>query len=62
MYLPELSQGPHYSDEMMIDVALTKYCDLIPIERYAAIAARAGLMRFTASEFNLNQATTWLIF
>jgi hypothetical protein len=28
---------------MTIDIVLTKYCDLIPIERYAAIAGRAGL-------------------
>lgn len=32
-----------YSDEMMIDVALSKYCDLIPIERYCKIASRRGL-------------------
>lgn len=32
-----------YSDEMVIDVAMTKYCDLIPIERYSMIAGRAGL-------------------
>jgi len=35
--------GSSYSDEMIQDVALSKYCDLIPIERYAAIAGRAGL-------------------
>jgi transposase len=28
---------------MKIDVALDKYCDLIPVERYSAIAGRAGL-------------------
>lgn len=28
---------------MMIDVALAKYCDLIPMERYAAIAGRLGV-------------------
>jgi transposase len=39
-----IKPGSTYSDEMMVDVALAKYCDLIPIERYAAIAARAGLM------------------
>jgi transposase len=36
-------EGSTYSDEMIQDVALSKYCDLIPIERYAAIAARGGL-------------------
>lgn len=38
-----IKDGSSYSDEMMIDVALSKYCDLIPVERYAAIAKRAGL-------------------
>jgi transposase len=35
--------GSSMSDAMVIDVGLTKYCDLIPIERYAAIAGRGGL-------------------
>jgi len=39
-----IKPGSSYSDEMMVDVALTKYCDLIPIERYSSIAGRAGLM------------------
>lgn len=39
---PRITPGSGYSDEMVIDVSLNKYCDLIPIERYAAIAARAG--------------------
>jgi transposase len=40
---PKIKAGSSLSDEMTIDVAMTKYCDLIPIERYAAIAARGGL-------------------
>lgn len=40
---PTITPGSSYSDEMKIDVALDKYCDLIPIERYSAIAGRAGL-------------------
>lgn len=40
---PRIKDGSAYSDEMMIDVALTKYCDLIPIERYSKIAERAGI-------------------
>lgn len=36
-------EGSTYSDEMIVDVALTKYCDLIPMERYTAMAARGGL-------------------
>lgn len=41
---PRVSPGGSFSDEMAIDIALTKYCDLIPIERYASIAGRSGLM------------------
>lgn len=36
--------GSSYSDEMILDVVLSKYCDLIPMERYVAMAARGGLM------------------
>ena len=34
--------GSSYSDEMIVDVALSKYCDLIPTERYCAMASRMG--------------------
>ena len=37
-------EGSSYSDEMIQDVALSKYCDLIPIQRYSAMAARSGLI------------------
>lgn len=40
---PRIKEGSSYSDDMMIDVAMTKYCDLIPIERYSNIAGRLGL-------------------
>lgn len=40
---PRIKDGSSYSDEMAIDVAMTKYCDLVPIERYAAMAAREGM-------------------
>jgi len=40
---PSITPGSSYSDEMKVDVALSKYCDLIPVERYSAIAGRAGL-------------------
>lgn len=43
---PQLSRivpGSSYSDNFVIDVALSKYCDLLPIERYVAMAARNGL-------------------
>lgn len=36
--------GSSYSDEMIIDVVCTKYCDLIPMDRYVQMAARGGLM------------------
>lgn len=36
-------EGSSYSDGMILDVALTKYCDLIPIERYCKMASRGGL-------------------
>jgi transposase len=42
--LPErIIPGSSYSDEMIVDVALSKYCDLLPIDRYSAMAARGGV-------------------
>jgi transposase len=41
---PRICPGSAYSDEMILDVSLTKYCDLIPIERYVSIAARKGVV------------------
>lgn len=41
--LPRITPGSAYSDEMAIDVAMSKYCDLIPVERYSAMAAREGV-------------------
>lgn len=40
---PRIKEGGSLSDEMAIDVAMTKYCDLVPIERYAKMADREGL-------------------
>lgn len=40
---PRIIPGSTYSDEMIVDVVLSKYCDLIPIERYVAMAARGGV-------------------
>lgn len=40
----KIVEGSTYSNEMILDVVLSKYCDLIPIERYAQMAARGGLM------------------
>jgi transposase len=36
--------GGSYSDEMIIDATLSKYCDLIPMDRYCQMAARNGLL------------------
>jgi transposase len=38
--IPRIKSGSSYSDEMVVDVALSKYCDLIPVERYVQMAAR----------------------
>ena len=40
---PKIKEGSSYSDEMTIDVAVRKYCDLVPIDRYSAIAGREGM-------------------
>ena len=40
---PRIIEGSSYSDKMIIDVVASKYCDLIPIQRYVAMAARSGL-------------------
>lgn len=40
---PRIIEGSSYSDEMIVDVVASKYCDLIPIERYVQMAARGGL-------------------
>ncbi|MFN8371188.1 MAG: IS66 family transposase [Bacteriovoracaceae bacterium] len=40
---PSIVPTSNYGDSLIIDVALSKYCDLIPIERYAEMAFRAGL-------------------
>lgn len=42
--LARIIEGSSYSDEMILDVVLSKYCDLIPIERYVQMAKRGGLM------------------
>lgn len=41
---PRIIPGSSYSDELIIDVAMAKYCDLVPIERYSSIAGREGLI------------------
>lgn len=41
--VPSISRNSNYGDSLIIDCSLSKYCDLIPIDRYSAIAAREGL-------------------
>ena len=41
--VPKIKQGSSLSDDLIIDASLSKYCDLIPMERYAAMADRQGL-------------------
>lgn len=41
--LPSIVPTSNYGDSLVIDVSLSKYCDLIPIERYSQIAYRNGL-------------------
>ena len=41
--LPSILPTSNYGDSLIIDVCLSKYCDLIPIERYTAIAGRDGV-------------------
>jgi transposase len=41
--IPKIKVGPSYSDELILDAALSKYCDLIPIDRYSKMAERSGV-------------------
>jgi len=35
--------GGSYSDELIVDATLSKFCDLIPMDRYTKMAGRGGL-------------------
>lgn len=39
---PRIKEGSAYSDEMIIDTAVKKFCDLIPINRQVKMAERLG--------------------
>jgi len=41
--VPSIVPTSNYGDSVIIDAALSKYCDLIPMERYVQIASRDGL-------------------
>jgi transposase len=47
--IPKIKPGSSYSDEMVMDVALSKYCDLIPVERYVQMADRGGVSGLPAN-------------
>ena len=47
--IPRIKSGSSYSDEMVLDVALSKYCDLIPVERYVQMASRSGVIGLPAN-------------
>lgn len=47
--IPRIKAGSSYSDEMVVDVALSKYCDLIPVERYIQMADRSGVSGLPAN-------------
>lgn len=47
--IPRIKAGSSYSDEMVVDVALSKYCDLIPVERYVHMAERGGVKGLPAN-------------
>lgn len=40
---PQIIPGSCYGDSFVLDVVLSKYCDLVPINRYTTIAARQGV-------------------
>ena len=40
--IPQITPGSVYSDDMVLDIAISKYFDLIPIERYVSMAANQG--------------------
>ena len=46
---PRIVPGSSYSDEMVLGVALSKYCDLIPMERYPMMAS--GFLRDCRCEY-----------
>jgi transposase len=47
--IPRIKAGSSYSDEMVLDVALSKYCDLIPVDRYVKMADRGGVKGLPAN-------------
>lgn len=46
---PRILPRSSYGDDLIMDVALSKYCDLIPINRYVQMAARMGVAGLPAN-------------
>lgn len=40
---PRVTPGGSYSDELIVDATLSKFCDLVPMDRYTKMAGRGGL-------------------
>ena len=55
---PRVKEGSAYSDEMIVDVAVKKFCDLIPIERQTKMADRLGFSGLPAQ--SLIESTHYL--
>lgn len=47
--IPRIIPGGAYSDEMIIDVSMSKFLDLVPIDRYTQTASREGLDNLPAN-------------
>lgn len=47
--IPRIKAGSSFSDDLIIDAACSKYCDLIPMDRYTKIAERAGVKGLPAN-------------
>ncbi len=49
--VPQIIPGSCYGDSLVLDVVLSKLCDLIPVSRYVAIAERSGVKGLPANSF-----------
>lgn len=44
-----IAPGSSYGDELVLDASLSKFCDLIPMERYSMMAERSGVKNLPAN-------------
>lgn len=49
---PQIIPSSCYGDSFVLDVVLSKYCDLVPINRYTSIAARQGVEGIPANSLH----------